>query len=128
VKKFIALGFASAFLVGCATTQADYYKPISESGRYGYSERLSDDGNYVLTVTVPTGGEANRLPFEIWDRRAAVLCGGTTFEKNVYKASRETVNAPGAYVYGGVGMGGGRAGAFTVEGQLTCDSEISTDP
>ena len=121
--RLYSTGVLSLLLCGCASTAMDYQEKTSENP-WGYEERVLEDGNYILSVFLPGLGKSNNtLPFEYWERRAEELCGKGQYEKNIYKARRETQNTPGAYVYGGVGTGGGGPGAFTLEGKLTCKTE-----
>lgn len=122
--KLYSIGVLSLLLCGCASTAMDYQAKTSENP-WGYEERVQEDGSYILSVSLPglLSKGSSTLPFEYWERRAAELCGNGQYEKNIYKARRETLNTQGAYVYGGVGTGGGSPGAFTLEGKLTCSTE-----
>ncbi len=120
MKRYFVLFGCSLLFASCATSTAMDYKEVTAKERFGYKEVLQEDGSYILSVILPGAGPDRNLPFEFWDRRAAELCGEGQYEKNIYKAYRPTQVTQGAYVYGGVGLGGGAAGAFTVEGKLTC--------
>lgn len=123
MKQMYLYGVFTLVLFGCASTTTMDYKEVTAKENFGYSEKLQDDGSYILSIILPNSGAENKTPFKYWDRRAVELCGHDHYEKNIYKAMRPTQVTQGAYVYGGVGMGGGSAGAFTLEGKLVCEPE-----
>lgn len=122
MKAYILITASALFAAGCATTKGLEYQAQSPESAYGYAETLKDDGTYIVEVALPANAEKS-MAFSFFDRRAAELCGEGDYEKNIYKARRPTINAPGQYVHGGVGVGGGRAGGFLLEGTLTCTGE-----
>lgn len=127
MKKTIAFGTMCLVLNSCASSTRMDYKPKTPEEPFGFEERLENDGSYIVSVVLP--GADSTLPFAFWDRRAAEICGDDNYEKNIYKAERPTVVTQGMYVHGGVGFGGGSAGAFSLEGKLTCApaSDIAND-
>lgn len=120
MSRIIMGGLAAIILCGCASSTAMNYKASTAKEPFGYAEKLQDDGTYILSVVLPGSGDTKTVPFEYWNRRAAELCGSDNYKKNIYKAARATNVRHAQYVYGGVGFGGGSAGAFKVEGELTC--------
>lgn len=115
----LSCGVTLALLYGCATASPEYV-PMTVKSPYGYKEILQQDQSYLLSVVLPVSPASESLSFEYWNRRAETLCGGTDYEKNIYKAMRPTLNPQTYYVQGGVSTGRGSAGAFTLEGSLTC--------
>jgi hypothetical protein len=70
------------------------------------------------------------MAHEFWDRRAAEICGSTTFDKNIFRAQRPIVQVSG-YVSNGYGGGGSYTqdayGDFIMEGYLRCEGEMSPE-
>ena len=115
---------ASAFAVialavaGCVTPPS--YGPIGHvQNQYGYSDNQNADGSYRILVVAASPPMAH----EFWDRRAAEICGSTTFEKNIFRAQRPVVTTAG---YAANPYGGGATyqqdmyGDFIMEGYLRC--------
>ncbi|MGQ0532826.1 MAG: hypothetical protein ACT4OF_09090 [Caulobacteraceae bacterium] len=118
--RFGALAIGAMALLGCATPIA--YGPIGENGGFGYSEARNADGSYTVRVVSVSAQQAH----EFWDRRAAELCGGSNFRKNIFRAEipvvRYTGYAPGPNGYGG-SYTEDRYGSLILEGYLHCDGD-----
>jgi hypothetical protein len=111
-------------LVGCVTPPT--YGPIGHvQNQYGYRDNVNADGSHRILVVAASAPMAH----EFWDRRAAEICGSTTFEKNIFRAQRPIVQVSG-YVSNGYGGGGSYTqdayGDFMMEGYLRCtDAQAS---
>jgi hypothetical protein len=108
-------------LLGCATPIA--YGPIGETSQFGYSDMRNDvDSSYTVRVVAASAQQAH----EFWDRRAAELCGGPNFRKNIFRAEIPVVSytgyAPGPNGYGG-SYSEDRYGPLILEGYLHCEGE-----
>lgn len=111
-------------LLGCVTPIA--YGPMSaESRGFGYSDMRNADGSYTVRVVAGSGAQAH----EFWDRRAAELCGGANFRKNIFRAHIPVVTYTG-YASGPYGYGGSYTqdayGAPILEGYLHCEGDAET--
>lgn len=97
------------------------YGPIGERG-YGYSEVRNADGGYTVRVVAMSPAQAH----EYWDRRAAELCGGADFRKNIFRAEIPVFSYTG-YASGANGYGGSytedRYGPLILEGYLYCAAD-----
>lgn len=120
--RFFALSLVISALLGCATPVT--YGPIGGKRQFGYTDTRNPDGSYTIRVIAPTG----ELAHQFWDQRAAELCSGGTYRKNIFRAEvpimRQYGYAPSAY--GGAYAGGSYAqdvrGAPILEGYLNCDA------
>jgi hypothetical protein len=118
-----ASAFAFALLLaGCVTPPS--YGPIGHvENQYGYRDSQNADGSHTILVVASSAPMAH----EFWDRRAAEICGGTTFDKNIFRAQRPVVTTTG---YASNGMGGGGTyqqdmyGDFIMEGYLRCEAAM----
>jgi len=79
---------AASVLAGCITAE---YGPISANGGYGYSDARNADGSYTIRVVAMHAAQAH----EFWDRRAAELCSGATYRKNIFRADIPIVTQTG---------------------------------
>jgi len=117
---------ASAFAVcalavaGCVTPPT--YGPIGQfQNQYGYRDNANADGSHRILVVAASSPMAH----EFWDRRAAEICGSTTFEKNIFRAQRPVVTttgyAPNAFnpAYG-ASYQQDTYGDFIMEGYVRC--------
>lgn len=107
-------------VAGCVTPPS--YGPIGHvRNQYGYSDNPNADGSYRILVVAASAPMAH----EFWDRRAAEICGSTTFEKNIFRAQRPIVTttgyAPNAFnpAYGATYQQD-TYGDFIMEGYLRC--------
>lgn len=121
-RMYSAAFAAAGSLLGCATPET--YAPLANGGPFGYRDAPSSDGGYTLLVVAPTGQRAH----EVWNQRAAELCNGGAYRKNIFRAEIPIVTQSG-YVpsaYGGAYGGGSYTedvrGAPILEGYLHCDS------
>jgi hypothetical protein len=118
-----AVVVAAAVLAGCAMTPE--YGPIGQAGPWGYSDLQNPDGSYTVRVVALTSTMAH----EYWDRRAAELCGGTNFQKNIFRAEIPVVTQTG-YVTGPNGYGGSYTqdayGSLIMEGYLHCGANAES--
>ena len=115
-----ATAFALA-LAACMTPPR--YGPLGvDHARYGYRDHANGDGGYTIFVQAPTEPMAR----EFWDQRAAELCGGTNFHRNIFRAERPIVQQSG-YASNGYGGGGSYTvdayGAVHLEGYLRCEGD-----
>lgn len=112
-----ALMFSAIALVACATPVV--YGPMAENNGYGYSDLRNADGSHTIRVVATNAQQAH----EFWDRRAAEICGGTSYRKNIFRAHIPVVTQHG-YATGPNGYGGSYAqdvyGALVMEGYLHC--------
>ncbi len=109
-------------VVGCITAE---YGPIGTKGSpYGYSDMRNADGSYTVRVVALHAAQAH----EYWDRRAAELCGGPNFRKNIFRAEIPVITTTGyaANPYN-PGYGGTYTqdvyGAPVLEGYAHCENE-----
>lgn len=95
-------------LGGCQTIE---YGPVDGeiTPVYGYQETRTREGEYTLMVRA-LGGTAEIVHL-MWERRARELCGGTEFQKTLYRAERPTTQ---------YGYYGGAPGNMILEGFLRC--------
>lgn len=120
VSRTGALAAMGLALLGCATPIT--YGPIGgDNGAFGYSDARNADGSYTVRVVSSSAPQAH----EFWDRRAAELCGGPNFRKNIFRAEIPVVSYTG-YATGANGYGGSytedRYGGFILEGYLHCEA------
>jgi hypothetical protein len=119
LARFVALAASAGALAGCVTPQ---YGPIGDKSPYGYSDAHNADGSYTIRVVATTAAQAH----DYWDRRAAELCGGPHFRKNIFRAEIPVVSYSG-YATGANGYGGAytedRYGDLVLEGYLHCETE-----
>lgn len=111
-------------LVGCVTPPT--YGPIGHvENQYGYRDSQNADGSHTILVVAASPPMAH----EFWDRRAAEICGSTTFDKNIFRAQRPIVQVSG-YVSNGYGGGGSYTqdayGDFIMEGYLRCEAAATS--
>jgi hypothetical protein len=111
-------------LVGCVTPPT--YGPIGHvENQYGYRDSQNADGSHTILVVAASPPMAH----EFWDRRAAEICGSTTFDKNIFRAQRPIVQVSG-YVSNGYGGGGSYTqdayGDFIMEGYLRCEAAAAS--
>lgn len=113
-----ALAVVAFVLAGCVTPPS--YGPIGHvDNQYGYRDRPNADGSHTILVVAGSAPQAH----EFWDRRAAEICGSSTFEKNIFRAQRPIVQVQG---YAANPYGGGASytqdayGDFIMEGYLRC--------
>lgn len=116
-----AVVLAAAALAACVTPE---YGPIGEAGPWGYSDMQNADGSHTIRVVAQT----SQMAHEYWDRRAAELCGGTNFQKNIFRAEIPVVSQSG-YVSGPNGYGGSYTqdvyGSLVMEGYLRCNENAA---
>ena len=115
-----ALAVVALGLVGCVTPPT--YGPIGHvQNQYGYRDNPNADGSHRILVVAASSPMAH----EFWDRRAAEICGGTTFEKNIFRAQRPVVTTTG-YASNAFNPAYGASyqqdayGDFIMEGYLRC--------
>lgn len=124
MRMLITASAASLLLIGCATPVV--YGPVSaeHSNGFGYSDLRNADGSYTVRVVGSTQPQAH----EFLDRRAAELCGGPNFTKNIFRADIPVVPYSG-YATGANGYGGAytedRYAAPVLEAYIHCQSEES---
>jgi len=111
---------AVSALAGCVT---NVYGPISERSQFGYADTRNADGSYTVRVVAASPVQAH----EYWDRRAAELCGSTTFRKNIFRAEIPVVTTSG-YAVNAYNPAYGSSyqqdvyGALIMEGYLHCEA------
>jgi hypothetical protein len=112
-------------LAGCATPVV--YGPIGTSA-FGYRDRQNPDGSHTILVVAPSATVAHQF----WDQRAAELCGGAEYRKNIFRAEIPVVTttgyAPNAYnpAYG-ASYTQQVYGALQLEGYLHCAAANSAE-
>lgn len=121
IRAKAGLALASLILAACAAPVV--YGPIGaeKSGGFGYRDARNPDGSYTVLVVAPTPD----LAHQFWDTRAAEICGGTHYRKNLFRADIPIVQYRG---YASNGYTGGsytvdQYGALQLEGYLRCNSD-----
>lgn len=122
---------ASAFAVialavaGCVTPPT--YGPIGHvQNQYGYRDNANADGSHRILVVAASAPMAH----DFWDRRAAEICGSTTFEKNIFRAQRPVVTTTG-YAVNAMNPAYGASyqqdtyGDFIMEGYVRCTDALA---
>jgi hypothetical protein len=108
--RWLLLAAALVALSGCAINTE--YKAADDKG-FGFQERLLEDGRFVLIIRHPAvGKEAAATARSYFDRRAAELCAGKSFEKNIFRAERPTIRTDS--------YGSAAPGWFELEGYVKC--------
>jgi hypothetical protein len=128
--SLFATARAIAVLAGLCTLAAcitNEYAPIGTKGSpYGYTDLRNADGSYMIRVVALHATQAH----EYWDRRAAELCGNTSYRKNIYRAEIPVVTTSGYAsnpynpAYGG-SYTQDVYGALIMEGYLHCEAEAA---
>lgn len=114
--RFVVFAVGALALTACATPVV--YGPMAANG-FGYSDMQNADGSYTIRTVTLTSVQAH----EFWDRRAAELCGGPNFTKNIFRAEIPVVTTTG-YAAGPNGYGASYTqdayGALIMEGYARC--------
>lgn len=118
--RLFAFAVGALALTACATPVV--YGPMAANG-FGYSDMQNADGSYTIRTVTLTSAQAH----EFWDRRAAELCGGPNFTKNIFRAEIPVVTTTG-YAAGPNGYGASYTqdayGALIMEGYARCQPSV----
>lgn len=110
----------SLALAGCATPIV--YGPLAAGNGFGYGDFPNADGSH----TVLTIGASAEQAHAFWDQRAAEICGGAAYRKNIFRAQRPIVSGTG-YASNAYNPSYGTTytydmyGTFNLEGYLRCE-------
>ena len=107
---------AGSVLGGCISVPVYALIGTKEAGPYGYAEVPTNDGGYLLRVSLPNHVNA-QLPRQYWDRRASELCQGRIARSSVNTA-RVDIDTYDRY--------GGRYGNYVMEGVVYCETAAET--
>ena len=117
--------FALGALVLSACATPVVYGPMAANG-FGYRDMQNADGSYTIRTVTLTSAQAH----EFWDRRAAELCGGPNFTKNIFRAEIPVVTTTG-YAAGPNGYGASYTqdayGALIMEGYARCQPSVDAN-
>jgi hypothetical protein len=103
---------AGSILTGCLSDPVYARIGTKEAGPYGYTEVATNDGGYLLRVSLPSYVNP-QLPRQYWDRRAGELCNGHIARSSINTARHE-IESYDRY--------GGRTGNFVMQGVVYCET------
>jgi len=106
-------------LAACITPAT--YGPLGASNSpFGYRDHPNADGSHTIFIVADSAPSAHAF----WDQRAQEICGGTAYQKNIFRAQRPVITTTGyaANPYGGGGSyQQDTYGSFLLEGYLRCE-------